>query len=122
MDLLLWSNAVEEFVLKSICSSYPLGMVKLQHLVEQIKGQLVLDLAELIPRDLFFLHFIWDQRPIPVFKSNLFQSIRAEEAGQRNQVRNGEVFDLATVIQTKNWVTASAEREEYNPTCPDIDR
>ena len=121
MDLLLRSNTVEEFMLKGIGCSYPLGMIKLQHFVEQIKGQWVLDLAELAPWDLFFLHFVRDQRSIPVFKSNFFQSIRAEEAGQRNQVGNGKVFDLATVIQTKNWVTASAEREEYNSACPDID-
>ena len=121
MNLLLRSNTIEELVFEGIGGPYPLGMVKLQHLVEQIKGQGVFDLAELRPRDLFFLHFIRDQRAITVFKSNFFQGIRAEQASQWDQVRNGKVFDLTTVIQTKNWVATGAEGKKYDSTGPYID-
>jgi len=81
---------------------------------------LVLNFAELTPWDLFFLHFVWDKASVSVFEGDFFYGIASKEAGERNQVTNGEVFDFGTVIQTKNGVATGTKGKENDSTGPDI--
>ena len=96
-------------------------MVQLQHLIEQVVGQWILDLAKLGPWDLFLLHFVGNQRPIPIFEPDFLHGIRAEEACQRDQVRNCEILNLRAIVERENGMSARAKGEEDYSTGPDID-
>ena len=73
------------------------------------------------PGNFLFLHFVGDEAAVAVFESDFFDGVASEEARERNQIGNGEVFDFRTVIQTKNWVATGAEGKEYDSTGPYID-
>lgn len=54
-------------------------MIKLQHLIEQVKRLVVLQLAYIFPGYLLFLHLVWDEAAVPVLEGDLFDGVGAEK-------------------------------------------
>ena len=52
-----------------------LGVVEFKHLVEQIESALIVNFANIGPRNFLFLHLVRDEAAVAVLKSNLFDSI-----------------------------------------------
>ena len=74
------SDLVEEWMFQGFAGLDSLGVVELEHLVEEVEGLWVLNLAELGPSDLLFLHFLWDEATISIFERNFLDGIATKEA------------------------------------------
>jgi hypothetical protein len=96
-------------------------MVKLEHLIKQVEGFGVVNFADIAPRNLLLLHLIRNQATVAVLKRNLLDCIAAEDTHKRNKVADGEVLDLAAVVERKDRVALRDEREKDNSTGPYID-
>lgn len=79
-------NLSEERMKKALVRCYSLGMIELQHFIQQVKGSFIMDLTDLLPINTVFLHFIWDQTPVTKFEGYFFDIIRAEETHKGDQI------------------------------------
>ena len=105
---------------ESVARSYSLRVVQLQHLVEQVKRVAIDQLADVVPSNLLFLHLVGDEAPISVLESNFLYCIGAKQADEGYQVGDCEVFNLATIVERKDWMSLREEAQEDDATGPHI--
>ena len=98
-----------------------LGMVKLKHPIEQIVCVIIVNLADLAPVDLLFLHFLRDQAAVAQLECYLLDVVRAEKAHEGYQVGDREILYLGAVVQTEDWVPLGQEAQEDDSTGPNVD-
>lgn len=68
-------DLVEEGVLEGVFGRNSLRVVQFKHAIKEVEGVSVLELADVLPCDLLFLHFIGDQAPVAVLKGNLLDGV-----------------------------------------------
>ena len=61
-------------------------MVQFEHSIEQFKCLFVLYLADLLPGDSLFLHFVGDEAAVAVLEGDFFYGVGAEQADERDHV------------------------------------